>query len=530
MPTRREFMRVAGAGAAGATVLASPATALAQRRRTPLLRGGRFSQGVMSGDPTPRSIVLWTRIAGVERGGAVKLEVARDRGFRRVVASERIATNGNIDHTVKARIAGLRPSERYFYRFETQDRQSPVGRFRTAPPADSNETIRFAFFSCQEFTHGWWNAHELMAREDDLDFVVCLGDYIYEAPLNLTSSTGPYTAVRPDPVGEARTVRGYRDKYKLYRSDPALRRVHQNFPLVAIWDDHEVQNNYAGADPTSEDWNPNRRRAGYRAWFEHMPTYPLEKGGSRIYRNLRYGRNVDLFMLDQRQYRDNQPCNDEPGPPCPELEQPRNFLGRRQMNWVKTGLRRSNANWKVIGSELQIMPAKVGESYVPEYDGWQGYPVERRELLTHIRDRQIKDVAFVTGDVHYFAAGDVRIAEGDARSVVAHEFVGGSISSASPGESNFDLGGGVRLQGNDENPNTSPALINVFEQSNPWIDALDIDHHGYGLVEASRTQLKVRLRRTPSVKRRTRERLRDLRWTVRRGQLGIQGQETSPND
>ena len=528
MPTRRQFLRVAGASAA-ATVVAPQASVLGQSRKSPLLRGGRFSEGVMSGDPTPRSIVLWTRVGGVERGGSVRLEVARDRSFDRVVARETISTNGNIDHTVKARIAGLRPDERYYYRFETATEQSQIGRFRTAPPPDSNSKVRFAFFSCQEFTHGYWNAHSLMADED-LDFVVCLGDYIYETPLDLNSATGPYTAVRPDTVGDARTVAQYRQKYRLYRSDPALREVQRNFPLVVIWDDHEVEDNYAGGDPTSEDWDPNRRRAGYRAWFEYMPTYPIEKGGSRIYRNLRFGRNLELFMLDQRQYRDNQPCGDQPGPSCPEREQPRDFLGDRQMNWVKNGLRRSSATWKVIGSELQVMPAKVGQSYVPEFDGWQGYPVERRELLSHIRDREIDNVAFVTGDVHYFAGGNVEVDEGDARTVVAHEFVGGSISSASPGESKFNLGGGVSLQGNDQNPNTSPQLIQTLEGFNPWFDAVDIDHHGYGVVEISRGELDVRLRRVATIKQRSRQRLRDLRWTVESGKKGIIGQESSPDD
>jgi alkaline phosphatase D len=317
MQTRRQF--VAGAGVtAAATVLAPQAVVLGQSRRAPLLRGGRFSQGVMSGEPTTRSIVLWSQVEGVERSGTVRLEVARDRDFRRVVARELIGTDGNIAHTVKARVTGLRPAERYYYRFETATEQSPVGRFKTAPPADSNEPIRFAFFSCAEYTHGFYNAYAAMAREDDLDFVVCLGDYIYESPLNPQSETGPYTTVRRDTVGEANSVAEYRDKYRLYRSDPGLRAVHRNFPLVTIWDDHEVEDNYAGGDPSSEDYDPNRRRAGYRAWFENMPIYPTgSRRGDRIYRSLRFGRNVELLMLDQRQYRDNQPCNDRPGPEVP---------------------------------------------------------------------------------------------------------------------------------------------------------------------------------------------------------------------
>jgi alkaline phosphatase D len=528
MQTRRQF--VAGAGVtAAATVLAPQAVVLGQSRRAPLLRGGRFSQGVMSGEPTTRSIVRWSQVEGVERSGTVRLEVARDRDFRRVVARELIGTDGNIAHTVKARVTGLRPAERYYYRFETATEQSPVGRFKTAPPADSNEPIRFAFFSCAEYTHGFYNAYAAMAREDDLDFVVCLGDYIYESPLNPQSETGPYTTVRRDTVGEANSVAEYRDKYRLYRSDPGLRAVHRNFPLVTIWDDHEVEDNYAGGDPSSEDYDPNRRRAGYRAWFENMPIYPTgSRRGDRIYRSLRFGRNVELLMLDQRQYRDNQPCNDRPGPKCPEVDQPRNYLGRNQMRWTKDRLQASQATWKVIGNELPIYSTRAGESYIPEFDAWgNGYPVERQELLTHIRDKRINDVAFITGDVHYFAAADVRVDESDANTVVAHDFVGGSISSASPGESKFDLGGGLTLQGNDENPDTPAAVMNALEGFNPWIDAADIDHHGYGLVEATRGELDVRMRRMATVKKRSNARLKDMRWTVKRGQKSILGQNKS---
>ena len=149
----------------------------------------------MSGEPTPRSIILWTRVADVERSGTVRLEVATDQGFNRVVTSRLIGTNGDIDHTVKARITGLRPDERYYYRFETASRQSRIGRFKTAPPADSNQPVRFAFFSCAEFTHGYFNAYAAMADED-LDFVVNLGDYIYEKPIDVNSPLGPWTAVR----------------------------------------------------------------------------------------------------------------------------------------------------------------------------------------------------------------------------------------------------------------------------------------------------------------------------------------------
>src|SRR3954462_11608924 len=178
MLSRREFL-IRG-GSAGAALVVAPQTAVeaAAAPRARLLRGGRFSQGVLSGDPTPHGITLLTLLDDVSGAGRVRLEVARDRDFRHVVASKTIATSGDRNHSVKARVGHLKAHEQYFYRFETRDQQSPVGRFQTALPPDSNELVKFAFFSCADYTHGYYNAYDLM-RNEDVDFVVCLGDYIY---------------------------------------------------------------------------------------------------------------------------------------------------------------------------------------------------------------------------------------------------------------------------------------------------------------------------------------------------------------
>ena len=149
------------------------------------------------------------------------------------------------------------------------------------------------------------------------------------------------------------------DKYALYRSDKALRDVHAKFPIVSIWDDHEVQDNYAGGAPggglpAAKHYSTARRRAGYKAFFEAMPFFPT--GSSRIYRTLPFGKTVDLIMLDQRQYRGDQPCGDATaGPACPEFANPRPFLGATQMAWAKQRLESSQAAWKVIGNEVMAM-------------------------------------------------------------------------------------------------------------------------------------------------------------------------------
>src|SRR3954470_1258638 len=242
MSTRRQFLT--RAGSAGAAVVLMPQSltpsAFAHPRKAgKLLHGGHFSQGVQSGDPTPHGITLSTIVDDVEGSGGVRLEVARDSGFRRLVAARGISTRTSHNHAVTARVHGRKPGEGYFYRFERRGRQSPVGRFKTAVPADSREPVRFVFYSCADYTHGFYNAYDVMAREDDIDFVVCLGDYIY-AEAEHSAATG--TAVREDPIGLADSLADFRAKYALYRSDPALRTLHARFPMVAVWDDHEVRN------------------------------------------------------------------------------------------------------------------------------------------------------------------------------------------------------------------------------------------------------------------------------------------------
>jgi alkaline phosphatase D len=527
MLTRRQLLR--RSGAAGAVAVLAPQTALTalaspRGRASAVLRGGSFPQGVLSGDPTSGGITLLTLLDDVAGAGSVRLEVASDAGFRKVVASRAIATSGARNHSVKARLSGLKPHERYFYRFETPDRHSPVGRFQTALPADSTQPVKFAFFSCADYTHGYYNAYELMARED-VDFVVNLGDYIYAEAYH-TRKGG--TGVRDDRIGDARSLADYRGKYALYRADESLRAVHAKFPLVSIWDDHEVQDNYAGGAPgggldAAKRYSTARRKAGYKAFFEAMPFFP--QGASRIYRGLAFGKTVDLIMLDQRQYRGDQPCGDATAaPPCPEFAAPRPFLGPAQMAWAKQRLETSRAAWKVIGNEVMMMNTKVGPTTYLGFDSWQGYHAEREELLAHIQSKAIKDVVFVTGDIHTFIAGDVRTQDSTGPTV-ALEFVGGSITSQGLGETDLDLGNGQVLKGDDASPSTPPAVIDALRGLNPWVDQADFDHHGYGVVTASQTSFDCTLKRLQTIKRRSRATLpsQSFRYSVARGQASIKG-------
>jgi len=253
-----------------------------------------------------------------------------------------------------------------------------------------------------------------------------------------------------------------------------------------------------------------------------MPAYVT---GKRQYRTLHFGRTVDLVIMDQRRYRANQPCNDAVVAPCADWDQPRNFLGQTQVKYVQTQLQRSKAAWKVMANEVTIMPTEVlgNPPAFYTFDNWDGYPQEREQLLTFIRDKGIKDVVFITGDIHTFITGDVRtnMGKGDT---VAIELVGGSVTSQGLGETDLDAGGGVIIKGNDQNPHTDPSLIAALRGINPWVKAADFDHHGFAKVKASQTSFDCELVRMATIKKKSKQTLApgaDYHVKIRRGQKSL---------
>jgi alkaline phosphatase D len=208
-----------------------------------------FSLGVASGSPAADSVVLWTRLlpahGGLPEGGrspvAVRWEIAHDPAFARVVQRGETLALPQLAHSVHVEAQGLEPDRWYFYRFHAGDATSPVGRTRTLPAADAQPArLRLSYASCQRWEHGYYAAWRHM-REEQLDLVMFLGDYIYEYP-NATA------AVRSFPtLGWVHTLAQYRERHALHRSDPDLQAMHAQCPWLLTWDDHEVQNDYAGA-------------------------------------------------------------------------------------------------------------------------------------------------------------------------------------------------------------------------------------------------------------------------------------------
>lgn len=416
-----------------------------------------FTLGVASGYPAPDSVVLWTRLApdpldggGMPQAGVVvRWEVAADEGFKAIVQRGEAVATPQFAHAVHLRVRGLAPSRWYWYRFFAGDAVSMTGRTRTAPAAtDAAGRLAFAIASCQHYEHGHYAAYRDMTAQP-LDFVVHLGDYIYEGswgrkPVRAHHSSEPYT------------LADYRNRYAQYKTDPQLQAAHAAFPWLAIWDDHEVDNDYAR--DRSQDLDPTaaflaRRAAAYQAWYEHLPLPPGSWAGGdamRIYGTHAFGRLLSLQLLDMRQYRDYHVCsrpnrgggNQVDVRDCPERLQPeRSLLGTEQEQWLSQALAASPAQWNVIAQTTLMAQADRGpeDAQVVYTDGWDGYPAARERLLQHIATRRVRNPVVVGGDVHFAMAGELKTDFDDPRSpVVASEFVTTSISSQGPSAARMD--------------------------------------------------------------------------------------------
>ncbi len=409
-----------------------------------------FTLGVCSGDPTADGVVLWTRLAidPLNGGGMprqpieVQWQIAADDRLSRVVKSGKTMAVPDAAHTVHVEVSGLQPHRWYWYQFRAGSELSPIGRTRTFPRAKSDvDRLRFAIASCQHFEAGLYTAYQHMA-EEDLDLVMHLGDYIYENP-------GRDNFVRKHVGGELMTVDDYRNRYAQYRSDPALQAVHALFPFLVVWDDHEVDNDYAGLNQEAGDPVEQfalRRAAAYKAYYEHMPLRrsSIPRGALlQLYRPFTYGRLASISMLDTRQYRTDQPCATVVSAPCAGTTDPRaTLLGPVQERWLMNRLDKSQTGWNFIAQQIPM--AKLDRFAGPEQrlsmDKWDGYDASRSRLLRFLGDRKPSNPVTLAGDVHNNWVNDIRLNVDDPGTpIVATEFVGTSITSAGDGSDTSPL-------------------------------------------------------------------------------------------
>jgi alkaline phosphatase D len=404
-----------------------------------------FQLGVASGDPTASGGVLWTRLAPrplEPEGGmeglrtTVTWEVADDEGFTKIVKKGTATAAPELSYSVHVNLDGLPPDRWYFYRFQSGGATSTVGRFRTAPAEGARTPLSLGVASCQHWEQGLFTALGHLAREE-IDLVTHLGDYIYEYAGNPRS-------VRTHAGLEIRTVDDYRRRYAQYKSDPHLQAAHARCPWVVTWDDHEVDNNYAGLigenGVESVEQMRARRAAGYQAWWEHQPVnVPRAQSWAdlTITRSINWGALARFWVLDTRQYRDDQACNDGTQALCDTARDPRRgLLGAAQEQWLTNGLGASRAHWQVLAQQIMMAPydAAVGADVRVSMDQWSGYPAARDRLLNEVAKRAPNRTVVLTGDIHTSWVNELHsdFSRPD-RPVVAAEFVGTSISSGGNG-------------------------------------------------------------------------------------------------
>jgi alkaline phosphatase D len=493
--SRRHFLR--GAVAMATTSLVTPALrsrAGAQVRFT----GYPFTLGVASGCPLPESVVLWTRLApepltggGMEPGRVeVHWEIASDEHFHTLVQQGSVWTAHEVGHSVHAEVHGLEPARWYWYRFWVGDDISPVGRTRTAPaPQAPLARFRCAVASCQHYEQGYFSAYRHMA-EENLDLVIFVGDYIYESP-------GRDHLVRRHAGPEPQTLVDYRNRYAQYRTDPDLQRMHTLVPWLMTWDDHEVDNDYANEQ--SEHLDPQflvRRAAAYQAYYEHMPLrHSARPHGphARLYDCYPFGTLLQIYMLDDRQYRTPQACP-RPGlggstvvqaSQCAALRDPtRTLLGAAQETWLMQMLGASQTQWNVLAQQTLMaqLDRQPGSEQAFWTDGWDGYPAARAKLLTFIADTHPANPLVVGGDVHSNWVCDLKPDFDAPRSpVVATELCGTSITSQGAPQERTD----------------------AVRADNPHIKFANSDKRGYLYLDLTPERCTAYLRVLDSVKKRT---------------------------
>jgi alkaline phosphatase D len=405
-----------------------------------------FVYGVGSGDPNDTSVVLWTRLGGdlPDEGLEVAWEFVGDSGASVGGVSPTSAEVGGSVHAI------IDVDEPGSYTFSVGEWTSPSGR--TAPIDPTATEVRIAAASCQHFETGHYAAHRDIA-EWAPDLVLFLGDFIYEGDAQPADGT---TRFRSHEGPEPMDLDTYRARYATYLADPHLQACRAAAPWIAIWDDHEVENNYAGSI-SQDNLDPvvfgERRAMAYQVWWENTPTRldPPEGDAYAIYRGVDIGDLVRISVLDGRQFRSDQVSDAtlEAGPPAEGWDDPeRSMLGAEQEAWISERFTSSTAAWNCLAQQTILADTRIGEAIL-NYDQWDGYSPARDRLLANAPANFVT----ITGDIHLAGVAEV----GPIGAPVGIEFVTTSVSSSA----NVD-------------PTLAPALLAI-----PSIVDADLMSRGY---------------------------------------------------
>ena len=506
-----------------------------------------FPQGIASGDPRPDGCLLWTRVeapAPVD----VHFQVAEGSSFAELVSEGTVIASPETDYTVRVRLTDLRPGCHYWYRFRAEGVSSVIGRTRTAPPDADDVPVTFAFASCQDYVGRWYHAWRALAqRADEIDFVLFLGDYIYEYeryPLLQEPQEGREIKL-PDGliidkakgIIAAKTLNDYREIYRVTRADADLKRIHQLCPFICIWDDHEHANDawqdhaVDFNDRRGDEQDTERREAATRAWFEHLPVdldYHPQRGFPNdlvAWRSMRWGRHVELFLTDQRYHRDDHLIPEGPADPAVGKFMPNvpigsrtmcvkpvfdereataapTMLGEKQRDWLISAVQSSQATWKLWGSALMVaqfvldlrgfkeIPPALQKVFYFKTDQWDGFRTERKRILGALTG--VSNLVVLSGDLHGFYAAHLQQDFDDANSAaVGVEFTVAGISSISLAEQVAAIVRSQPLLASTGLGKLVPQLDANLRESSPHFVHADSQAYGIGVAHIGADALDV---------------------------------------
>ena len=429
-----------------------------------------FYHGVASGDPISDAVILWTRFTDDTLSNdsvEINWRIATDTSMSNVVNSGNGYAHLNNDWTFKVDASGLSPDTWYYYDFESLGYHSIRGRTKTAPTGD-NDSARFAVVSCSNYEHGYFNAYRYLRNRNDFDAVLHLGDYIYEY------EAGGYSAGIVDrenePTNEIISLEDYRLRYSHYRLDDDLRALHQQYPFINVWDDHESANDsyVDGAQnhsPSTEGLWSDRKSNATQAYHEWLPIRSPVPGDLQIYRKINYGDLMTLYMLDTRLQGRSEQGGSSSDPN-------RTILGQTQFSWLTNELKSSTSKWNVLGQQVMIAPLEVFGAALND-DQWDGYDYERNRLYDSIINNTVNNIVVLTGDIHTSWVNDIPLSNYDASNCtgsIGVEYVVTSVTS--PG---LGFLGGI-----------AGSTIELF---NSHIQYTNLSEHGYLILDVSKSKV-----------------------------------------
>lgn len=438
---------------------------------------GVFPFGVASGDPTEKGVILWTALNPfkLQPFRMVSCQLSEQVDFKEIARTYKYEVEIVRGLSVKISATNLSQDKQYFYRFIYGEDTSDVGRTKTT--GTNPDQLRFAVVNCSNYEWGYFNAYESLANIYDLDFVIHLGDYIYEY------GPGVYGDQSLDrahlPPKELLTIQDYRSRYAQYRLDNQLQYLHQKVPFISVWDDHEIANDaYAGGAQNHQDnegeWEI-RKNAAQQAYFEWLPITDNTK--YQINRAFIFGSLANLFMLDERILgRTKQPTEENAS------SEGNTMLGTDQYEWLVNSINQSNTAWNILGNQVLLsnvnIPAQT-KGIKQSMDSWQGYLVERKRLLDAFKGisdakNQANNLIVLTGDIHSAFALSLK----HENKTLGVEWVAQSITSSNHNERYRSC--------------QSKSLERKLKkkQLNPYLNFVDLRHHGYVLIDLSNSQAK----------------------------------------